>query len=369
MKLLEPCKLGSRPLPNRIVMAPLTRRRAEAGKVPGEMVARYYEQRAGAGLIITESTEVDPRSAGMPPTRPGLFNRAQMEGWRRVVQHVHGADGRIWVQLSHLGRAAHGLMLRDGAEPVGPSPIAAAGNAFTPAGPLPFPVPQALDLAGITEIVGQFANSADLALQAGFDGIEIHAANGYLVDQFLRSGSNRRQDAYGGAPANRTRFLAEVTEAVVNVVGPDRVGVRLSRWSDFNGMSDDDPAATFGSAVDLLDQLGIAYLHVIGPEDDRAPDAGMLLDEIRRRFGGAIILAQGYDAASAEAALQAGQADLIAFGKAFLANPDLPERIRVQATLNAPDPSTFYAGGERGYLDYPKLSSSPSPVTQGAVHG
>jgi N-ethylmaleimide reductase len=368
MKLLEPCKLGSRRLPNRMVMAPLTRRRAETGKIPGEMMALYYEQRAGAGLIVTESTEVDPRSGGVSPTRPGLFNRAQMEGWRRVVQHVHGADGQIWVQLSHLGRASHPLMLQDGAEPVGPSPIAATGNAFTPAGPQPFPVPRALQTDDIAEIVGQFADSADLALQAGFDGIEIHAANGYLIDQFLRSGANRRTDAYGGSPANRARFLTEVTEAVIEVAGPDRVGVRLSPWNGFNGMADDDPAATFGHAADLLDQLGIAYLHIIGA-DEATPATEQFLSEIRRRFGGALILAQGYDAASAERALQAGAADMIAFGKAYLANPDLPERIRSGGNLNTPDPSTFYAGGARGYIDYPSLAGVRPSYSKGAEHG
>jgi len=359
MKLLEPCKLGSRRLPNRVVMAPLTRRRAEVGKVPGEMMALYYTQRAGAGLIITESTEVDPRSAGVSPTRPALFNRTQMEGWRRVVQHVHDADGRIWVQLSHLGRASHPLMLQDGAEPVGPSPVAAEGNAFTPSGPQPFPVPRVLETDEIAEIVGQFADSADLALQAGFDGIEIHGANGYLVDQFLRSGSNHRADAYGGSPADRTRFLAEVTEAVIEVAGPDRVGVRLSPWSSFNGMADEDPAGTFSYVASLLDQLGIAYLHVIGP-DEASRESVHLLGEIRKRFGGSLILAQGYDPASAERALQAGSADLIAFGKAYLANPDLPERIRLNSPLNIPDPSTFYAGGARGYIDYPSLADPPS---------
>ena len=368
MKLLEACKLGSRTLPNRMVMAPLTRRRAGTGKVPGEMVARYYEQRAGAGLIITESTEVDPRSAGDQPTRPGLFNRSQMEGWRSVVQHVHAADGRIFVQLSHLGRASHPLMLRDGAEPVAPSPIAARGNAFTPAGPLPFPVPRALAFSDIADIVRQFADAADLALQAGFDGIEIHAANGYLVDQFLRSGSNRRTDAYGGAVSNRTRFLAEVAEAVIDVAGPDRVGVRLSPWNDFNGMSDDHPSKTFGHAADILDQLGIAYLHVIGPEH-RTREASDLLSDLRRRFGGSLVLAQGYDAGSAERAIEQGEADLIAFGKAFIANPDLPERMRLNAQLNEPDETTFYAGGEKGYLDYPPLPIHPSSKPAGALHG
>jgi len=368
MKLLEPCKLGSRRLPNRVVMAPLTRRRAEAGKIPGELMARYYEQRAGAGLIVTESTEVDPRSGGVAPTRPGLFNRAQMEGWRRVVQHVHGADGRIWVQLSHLGRASHPLMLQDGAEPVGPSPIAASGNAFTPSGPRPFPVPRTLDTAEIAEIVGQFADSADLALQAGFDGIEIHGANGYLIDQFLRSGSNHRTDAYGGSTANRARFLTEVVEAITEVAGSDRVGVRLSPWNSFNGMTDEDPIATFSYATDLLDQLGIACLHVIGPEEGTR-ETERLLGDIKRRFGGSLILAQGYDATSAERALGRGAADLIAFGKAYLANPDLPERIRLNSDLNTPDPTTFYAGGARGYIDYPSLADAPPSYSGGAEHG
>ncbi|MDB5724415.1 MAG: alkene reductase [Novosphingobium sp.] len=354
MKLLEPFSVGPLPLTSRVVMAPLTRRRAGLGKVPTKLMADYYVQRSGAGLIISESTEVDPRSALDASSRPGLFCARQAKGWRRVVDRVHGAGGRIFVQLSHLGRAAHPLLLQDGEQPLAPSPIAGGGTAFTREGPQPFPVPRELALEEIPLIVDQFVHAAQLAKDAGFDGVEIHGANGYLVDQFLRSGSNRRSDAYGGSVQNRARFLLEVTEAVVAVWGVGRVGVRLSPWSDFNGMSDDDPVETFGYVAEALDQVGIAYIHLVEPHTHRPS----LAESLRRKFGGALIVAGSYDRDAAEAAIQAGTADLVAFGQSYIANPDLTERFRSDAPLNPADRSTFYGGGARGYTDYPPLGGA-----------
>jgi len=353
MKLLELFRLGALSLPNRMVMAPLTRRRADHGKIPNRLMAEYYAQRAGAGLIISESTEVDPRGAPEVPTRPGLFNAAQCEGWALVNDQVHRAGGRIFVQLSHLGRAAHPLMLADHGEPVAPSPIAALGSAHTSEGLRPFPVPRALSLREIPQIVDQFANAALLALEAGFDGVELHGANGYLIDQFLRSGSNHRTDAYGGTVQNRCRFLLEVAEAVAAIWGVERVGVRLSPWNGFNGMSDSNPMETFTYAAEALDQLGIAYLHFVEPAGQRRA----LVPMLRRTFGGALIVAGGYDRETAEAVVADGTADLVAFGESFIANPDLPERFRTNAPLNRADRATFYGGGPAGYTDYPALAA------------
>jgi len=357
MKLLEPLDLGPLRLPNRIVMAPLTRRRASFGKIPTELMAEHYAQRAGAGLIISESTEVDPHTAPDTPTRPGLFNSAQCDGWRRVTERVHQAGGRIFVQLSHLGRAAHPLMLTGRAEPVGPSSIAASGSAYTREGLLPFPVPRTLPLRDIRRIVDQFAQAASLALKAGFDGVEIHGANGYLIDQFLRSGSNQRTDDYGGGAQNRSRFLLEVTEAVAAIWGVERIGVRLSPWSDFNGMSDRHPVETFTYAIEALDQLGVGYVHLVEPVDQKHP----LAPKLRSRFGGALIVAGGYGRDTGEAALAAGTTDLVAFGAGFIANPDLPERFRHNAPLNPADRATFYGGGAAGYTDYPALLPQAEP--------
>jgi N-ethylmaleimide reductase len=353
MKLLEPYRLGSLTLSNRLVMAPLTRRRASAGKMANTLMALYYAQRAGAGLIISESTEVDPRSGRDAPTRPGLFNEAQASAWSEVVDAVHARGGRIFVQLSHLGRASHPLLLSGQAEPVAPSAIAAQGNAYTQDGLRPFPVPRALDLEEIPEIIDQFAHAALLARDAGFDGVEVHGANGYLIDQFLRSGSNLRTDAYGGAVSNRVRFLAEVVEVIASIWSAEHVGVRLSPWSDFNGMSDNDPVETFCYAAEELDQLGIAYIHLIEPPGTAKP----LAPQLRGIFGGSLILADGYDRDSGTVALENGTADLIGYGQGFIANPDLPERFERGTALNEPDRATFYSGGERGYTDYPALEA------------
>jgi N-ethylmaleimide reductase len=355
--LLSPVQLGPYTLRNRMVMAPMTRNRAGEGNVPSDLAVTYYRQRASAGLIVTEGTQVSLQGVGYVNT-PGIHTDAQVEGWRRVTTAVHEQGGRIFLQLWHVGRVSHPLHQPGGALPVAPSALAPAGLAKTPEGPQPFVAPRALDLEEIPGVVRQFEDGARRALKAGFDGVEIHGANGYLIDQFLRDGSNRRTDVYGGPVENRARFLLEVAEAVTGVWGPDRVGVRFSPTSSYNDMSDSDPAATFRYATEALDRLGLAYLHVIEPLGTEPRVAPLL----RERFRGAFILNGGYDLETANAALAAGEADLIAFGKLFLANPDLPERFAERALLNAPDPATFYVGGEKGYIDYPTRDAMTAAV-------
>jgi len=350
MPLFSPFQLGPLTLPNRIVMAPLTRRRAGQGKVPTELNALHYEQRASAGLIISESTEVDPHSGGDVPTRPGIFNQHHVAGWRQVTDRVHAAGGRIFLQLSHLGRASHPLLMSKGQPPIGPSALAAEGSAFTSEGPKPFPVPRELDAAEIAVLVDQFAHGAVLGKQAGFDGVEIQAANGYLIDTFLRDGSNKRSDAYGGTVVKRARFLLEVVEAVAKVWGEERVGVHLSPLNSFNGMSDSDPVAHFVKIAKLLDNYALSYLHVIEPAQD-----ARITPLIREVFRGPLILSSGYSQRLAENAIHSRAGDLVAFGEAFIANPDLPQRFRIGAPLNPADRATFYSGGPKGYTDYPTL--------------
>lgn len=353
--LFTPFQLGPLTLPNRIVMAPMTRSRAAGGNVQTELNARYYAQRASAGLIITEATQVTAAGQGYVRT-PGIHSDEQVAGWRLVTEAVHRAGGRIFAQLWHVGRISHTSFQPDGGAPVAPSAIAAQGMSYTLSGPLPFSVPRALALAEIPSVVAQFAAGARQAKAAGFDGVELHGANGYLIDQFLRDGSNQRTDAYGGSAANRARFLLEVTDAVVGVWGAERVGVRLSPQGAFNDMSDSDPATTFGHAAAELGTRKLAYLHLIEPVAGPASNGtSPLAPLLRQRFGGALILNGGYDKASAEAALAAGQAELISFGVPFLANPDLPERLARSAPFNHPDRSTFYSEGEKGYTDYPAL--------------
>ncbi len=356
--LFTPVEVGPYRLPNRIVMAPMTRNRAGEGNVPTPLVATYYRQRASAGLIVTEATQVCPEGLGYLGT-PGIHSDEQVAGWRRVTDEVHAAGGRIFLQLWHVGRISHPDLQPGGALPVAPSAIAPEGTAHTPSGAKPFVTPRALETAEIPGVVRQFAEGARRALAAGFDGVEIHAANGYLVDQFLRDGTNRRTDRYGGSIENRARFLAEVVEAVASVWGPARVGVRLSPVSSFNDMKDADPFATFGYAAELLDRYGLAYLHGVawgsatpGGEERRAAE------HLRARFRGPFIVNGGYGRETAEEALASGLADLVSFGSLFLANPDLPARFAAGAPLNAPDRSTFYGGGERGYTDYPALPAA-----------
>jgi len=349
--------LGDLALPNRLVMAPMTRRRAAEGKVPTALNALYYAQRASAGLIISESIEVDPLSHLDAPTPPGLFTDAQEAGWAGVTQAVHAAGGRIFAQLSHMGRAAHTSQLADGAHPVGPSALAAEGRIYTSTGPQPYAIPRELGIGDIAVVIAQFVDAAARARRAGFDGIELQGANGYLIDQFLRDGSNRRTDRYGGSVEARARLLVEIIHAVKAEWPTARIAVRISPLNPFQGMSDSDPVGHFSQLAAILSPLDLAYLHVVAPPhptDDTTPITPLL----RRAFAGPLILAGKYDRARAHEAIEQGRADLIAFGEPFLANPDLPERFRTNAPLNTPDRSSFYTEGERGYTDYPTLPSS-----------
>jgi N-ethylmaleimide reductase len=356
--LLSPYRLGEFALENRLVMAPMTRSRAVDGNVPNPLAATYYAQRAAAGLIVTEATQVSPQGVGYIRT-PGIHSPAQVAGWRQVTDAVHRSGGKIFAQLWHVGRISH-PDFHDGALPVAPSAIAADGEVFTTSGRTKMVTPRALDAHELPGIVAQFQKGAENAQAAGFDGVELHGANGYLLDQFLRDGANRRTDAYGGSVRNRARFPLEVTEAVVAVCGPDRVGYRVSPNSAFNSMSDSDPIATFSYFADELSRLRLLYLHateaIAGP---MAPPAGTTraAPVLRQRFKGTLILNGGYDAHSADAAIARGTADLIAFGVPFLANPDLPVRYAKRTPLNAPDQATFYAGDAKGYIDYPALAA------------
>ncbi|HEV7785322.1 MAG TPA: alkene reductase [Thermoanaerobaculia bacterium] len=361
--ILTPVQVGPYTLRNRMVMAPMTRNRAVEGLVPAPFAATYYQQRASAGLIVTEGSQVSAQGVGYPNT-PGVHSAAQVEGWKRVTAAVHERGGRIFLQLWHVGRISHPSLQPEGALPVAPSAIAAEGTVHTYSGPQPFVAPRALETAEIPGLVEQFAHGARTALESGFDGVEIHGANGYIVDQFLRDGTNHRTDEYGVSAENRTRFLVEVVEAVAGVWGANRVGVRVSPTGSFNSMSDSDPVATFSHAAGALDRFGLAYLHVVEPVSGpmAVPGAPAVAQAIRQRFHGPLILNGGYDLATADAAIAEGKADLISFGQLFLANPDLPERFAEGAPLNAPDYSTFYTGGEKGYIDYPVRAAVAAAV-------
>jgi N-ethylmaleimide reductase len=353
MPLFAPFVLGQVPLKNRIVMAPMTRNRAAPGGLATPMIAHYYGQRAGAGLIVTEASQISEQAVGYPGT-PGIHAAAQVEAWRQVTDRVHAEGGRIFLQLWHAGRASHPSTQPDGAIPVAPSAIAPSGKAFTGGGMQPFVQPRALDAAEIAMVIGDFATATRNARDAGFDGVELHAASGYLIDQFLRDGANRRGDRYGGSVENRARFLLETVEAVADAWTAQRIGVRLSPWLTFNDMQDSDPPRLFRHLAQELARFDLAYLHLVEPAED---EGCRLAPAIRRLFPGPLILNEGYSKALAERAVASNEADLIAFGTAFLANPDLPERLRRGAALNAPDRKTFYGGGAEGFIDYPMLGS------------
>lgn len=354
--LFTPLTLGATELRNRIVMAPLTRNRAGAGNAPRAINVEYYRQRASAGLIITEATQVSPQGVGYPGT-PGIHSAEQVAGWKQVTQAVHEQGGRIYLQLWHVGRISHPSLQPAGRLPVAPSAIKPDGDAFTAEGLQPFVTPRALEIEEIPGIVADYRTAAENALAAGFDGVEIHAANGYLLDQFLRDGSNHRTDAYGGSLENRVRLLLEVTDAVAGVWGADRVGVRLSPLNSFNSMYDSDPQGTFTYVAEQLSRYGLAYLHVVENTFESDANEAQRVDftKLRKAFGGLYMANGGYGQESAEEALAQGRADFVAFGKPFIANPDLPARFRVNAALNEPDPTTFYGGDSRGYTDYPAL--------------
>lgn len=361
-KLFDPITLGAIPLKNRVALAPMTRSRAGAGEVINATAADYYAQRAGAGLVITEATQISRQGQGYPNT-PGLFTDAQVAGWRAVIDAVHAKDGRIVAQLWHVGRVSIPDYQPDGGQPVAPSPVAAKGQAMKPDFSFtPFVTPRALTTDEIAGVVRDYAHAARRAREAGFDGVEIHAANGYLIDQFLRDGSNTRTDQYGGAIENRVRFLLEVTQAVVAEIGADRVGVRISPVGTNNDMADSDPAALFTHVAAALKPFGLAYLHVIEAEPPH-PMAGpegspRLAKALREAFGGPLMLNGGLDRAKAEAALADGRADLVSVGVPFLANPDLVDRWKTDAPLNTPDRATFYGGDAKGYLDYPTIEEA-----------
>lgn len=350
--LTSPAQIGTLSLKNHMVMAPLTRSRAGEGDAPTPTVVEYYRQRAGAGLIITEGSQVSAQGKGYMRT-PGIFTTEQIEGWKQVTDAVHAEGGRIFLQLWHVGRLSHSLVQLNNELPVAPSAIKADGETYTPLGLKPYELPRALTLDEIPDVIADFRQGAENAKRAGFDGVEIHGANGYLIDQFLRDGTNTRTDSYGGSVENRARFLKEVVESVIEVFGASRVGVRLSPIFNYFSMSDSDPQATFNYAAKMLGRYGLAYVHVV------ELGAGAFdFKDLKRRFGGSYIANGGYDAERAEKALSSGDADLVSFGTAFLANPDLVERFQRGAALNEADPTTFYQGEERGYTDYPTLAES-----------
>ncbi|WP_460448754.1 alkene reductase [Alsobacter sp. SYSU BS001988] len=366
--LFQPYRLGPFELPHRVVMAPLTRSRARSpGNVPSALACCYYAQRASAALIVSEATQISMQGQGYAWT-PGIHSSEQVEAWRRVTKAVHQAGGRMFCQLWHVGRISHPALQPDHMLPVAPSAISPAGKAFIEnergEGELvPFVRPRALSLEEMPYVVGQYERAARNAQAADFDGVEIHAANGYLLDQFIESGTNRRTDAYGGSVENRTRLLLEVAEALSRIWGPDRIGVRISPLGKMNDISDDDPEATFGYVAERLGEFGFAYLHVVNPaiehmQNGEPPDQRSLalVKLIHDRFKGTLVAAGGFDARAAAQWIREGRVDLVAFGRKFIANPDLPERLRTGAPLNVDDPTTYYGGGEKGYTDYPSLA-------------
>ncbi|MDE0061044.1 MAG: alkene reductase [Defluviicoccus sp.] len=361
--LAQPFRIGPLELPHRVVMAPMTRNRAGSGNVPQALNSEYYRQRASAALVITEATQVSEQGVGYPLT-PGIHSPGQVAGWQAVTDAVHRAGGRIALQLWHVGRISHSSLQPGGALPVAPSAIAAAGEAMTFEGMKPFETPRALETDEIPGIVEQFRLGARNAMEAGFDAVEIHGGNGYLLDQFVRDGTNARSDAYGGTLANRLRLPLEVAEAVSEIWGADRVGFRISPYQRFNDMTDSAPEATFAALAGALDGIGIAWLHVVESDapgrDTEACDARdfvaarpPLFRTLREEFGRALIVNSAYDGPRGEAVLGAGQADLVSYATLFLANPDLPKRLLGGGPLNAPARKTYYGGGAAGYTDYP----------------
>ncbi|MBR8839220.1 MAG: alkene reductase [Stigonema ocellatum SAG 48.90 = DSM 106950] len=359
VNLFSPVQVGPYTLQNRMVMAPMTRLRA-INSIPQPLMATYYGQRVSAGLIVTECTMVSPLSLGYMNC-PGIYAPEQVAGWRLVTDAVHQLGGRIFLQLWHCGRVSHPALL-SGTLPIAPSAIASRGELHTPEGKRAMETPRALETEEIPEIVEQFRKGSENAMSAGFDGVELHGAFGYLIDQFLQDGSNQRTDKYGGSIENRARFLLEVIEAVASVWGANRVGIKLSPSNTFYGMVDSDPKATFGYAIAALNQFGLAYLHLMEPNEVDLSVRDVLnpvTSYFRPMFKGTLITNGGYDSSKGNGIIASGDADLVSFGKLFIANPDLPKRFEVNAKLNIPDPKTFYAPDEKGYTDYPFLELQP----------
>ncbi|GAC1708306.1 MAG: alkene reductase [Flavisolibacter sp.] len=356
-KLFSPFTLGTLTLDNRVVMAPMTRSRA-TGNIPNDLLVKYYSQRASAGLIITEGTS--PSVNGLGYARiPGLYSPEQIKAWKKVTDAVHGKGGKIFVQLMHTGRISHPLNLPAAAKVVGPSAIAAAATQMytDAAGMQPLPVPEVISLSDVDKTVAEFVHSAQAAISAGFDGVELHGANGYLLDQFLNPSSNKRNDKYGGSTDNRNRFVIEVVQAVASAIGKERLGIRLSPFGAFNEMTSND--TTEGQFIDLaagLKKIGIVYIHIVDHSSMGAPAVPQSVkDGIRNAFGGNIILSGGYDAARADAGLQEGKGELVAFARPFISNPNLVEKMKEGAELVIPDFNTFYTPGEKGYVDYSEV--------------
>jgi N-ethylmaleimide reductase len=372
--LFSPIQIGTLELPHRIAMAPLTRSRAgQPGNIPQEMNVEYYRQRAGAALIITEATQISQQGQGYAWT-PGIHSAEQIAGWRKVSEAVHDAGGRIFLQLWHVGRVSHQSLQENGALPVAPSAIAAPGKTFIVDADgkgawADVPVPQELTINGIAAIVADYVQAARNAIAAGMDGVEIHAGNAYLIDSFINSNSNKRSDRYGGNVTNRARFLLEVVDAVTAAIGPERTGVRLTPMGRFMGMGDETPLETWGYIAHALNSRNLAYLHlvepaIVGTVKDHTHDP--MWDEVirlmRKNYNGTLILAGGYDFETANKALAARRADIIAFGRPFISNPDLPERFRQNAPLTPADPATFFGGTAVGYTDYSVFDSKGGVV-------
>ena len=353
-RLFSPFKLGNLNLANRIVMAPMTRSRA-IDNLPNDLLTEYYSQRASAGLIITEGTSPSPNGLGYARI-PGLFSPEQITKWKEVTDAVHENGGKIFVQLMHTGRITHPLNLPAGAKVVAPSAVAAVNSPMytDEQGMQPVPVPQAISLKDINDTIAEFVHSSKAAIEAGFDGVELHGANGYLLDQFLNPASNKRDDQYGGSADNRNRFVVETAQAVAEAIGKDKVGIRLSPFGVFNDLtSDDTTESQFISLASSFKEIGIVYIHIVDHSSMGGPVVPQSTrDGIRNAFGGNIILSGGYDAARAESDLEAGKGELVAFGRPFISNPDLVEKFQTGAELTEPDFATFYTPGEKGYTDY-----------------
>ena len=356
--LYDTIQLGSLTLQNRVFMAPTTRNRAHTDGVHSELAVTYYAQRASAGLIIAEATQISPMGQGYVNT-PGIYSPQQVRAWRNIVDAVHEKNGRIFLQLWHVGRISHSSLLPNNAQPVAPSAIRANSQTFIATGRADVSEPRALTASEIQATVADYRAAAQNAKEAGFDGVEIHAANGYLIDQFLQSGANQRTDEYGGSVVNRIRFLSQVAQAVCEVWAPSRIGVRLSPRGTFNDMSDNDPETTFMAAVEAISALKLGYLHIVesSPGDPPpSPEFASLFSRMRHSWYGVYVANGGFDGPDGEVAVQSGRVDAIAYGRYFIANPDLPRRLQLRAALNEPDPTSFYGGGAAGYTSYPALA-------------